>query len=663
MSKLMPLRAALAAGTFLAISGVATAQQDPDKTTDIVLTPGRSPQAIARSGSAITVIRQDEIEKSSSKNLADLLRQVPGVTVVENGGRGQSAFARIRGGEARHTLVMIDGIRANDPSIGAGEFDFASLVAADIERIEVLRGPQSALYGSDASGGVINVITRKGRGGYRGTASIEAGSYGTTLGSASVSGGTKDFDYALSLAGEKGAGFSSYGHRIGRITRTMVAPLENDSFQRLGGAARFGWRPLQGLEVEAGLTSSANRAQYDEAFGRFPDTPSEARARLTTAYVKASLDTFDSRLKHSLTIYGQHSDRDYSSVSYFNFGFGLTRSWDKFAYTGKRYGAEYQGDLKLDQFGKLIFGGKIETDGLSSKTDPLENSFFSPEKFSVTQQTRSAFVLWQLPVGERLDLSFGGRIDDVQNADRFATWRVTGAYRVTETGTKFRASAGTGGKTPSLFQLFSPQYGTRGLEAEHTFGADIGIDQTLLGGRLNLSATLFHTRYRNLIDFSPFDLSTFSYPVCPAAQRFNGCYLNVGRAEMNGAELSADAVLVEGLVTARAAYTHLVAIDQMTGKHLARRPEHEGKFSFRITPIDKLTIEPSVRLVGERYSSNNETLRLAPYARFDIRADYQVHKNLNLYARADNLTNAKYQEVYNYGTTGRAFYAGLRASW
>lgn len=657
-----PLRAALAVGTLVAVSAPVLAQET-EQTSDIVLTPGRSPQAITRSGSAISIIRQDEIEKAASTNLADLLRQMPGVSVVENGGRGQSAFVRIRGGEARHTLVLIDGVRANDPSIGAGEFDFSSLVAADVGRIEVLRGPQSALYGSDAAGGVINVITRKGRGGYRGSASIETGRYGTTVGTAAISGGNKDFDYAFGLAGEKGAGYSAFGYRIGRAERAAGYRFENDAFARLGGSARLGWRPTQDFSIEAGLTSSYNKAQYDEAWGQFPDTPSKANARLTTAFVRASLDSFDNRLKNTLTVYGQYSDRNYSSVSYWDYGFGMGRTWDKYHYNGKRYGAEYQGDLKLDRFGKLIFGGKIETDGLSSRTDPIENSWNMAEKFSVTQQTRSAFALWQLPVGERLDLSFGGRIDDVENADRFATWRMTGAYRITELGTKLRASAGTGGKAPSLFQLFSPQYGTRNLEAEHSFGVDAGFDQTLFGGRLTLSATGFHNRYRNLIDFSPFELGSYSYPVCPTAQRYTGCYINVGRAHMSGVELSGDAILIEGILTAQAAYTHLVAIDKLTDKHLPRRPEHEGRISFRITPIDKLTIEPTVRLVGERYSSANETLRLAPYARFDLRADYQLHKNLNIYVRADNLTNAKYQEVYNYGTTGRAFFAGARATW
>ena len=662
MSMTKPFRAALAAGTFLAISATSHAQ-DADKGADVVLTPGRSAQSIARSGSAVTVIGQEAIEKSSPRSAVDLLRQVPGVSVTENGGPGQSAFVRIRGAEARHTLVLIDGVRANDPSLGAGEFDFASLVPADIERIEVLRGPQSALYGSDAAGGVISIITRKGRGQYRGAASIEAGSYGTTAAKAAISGGGQNYDFALSLAGVKGAGFSTYGYRIGRITRTWPGKLENDSFQRLGGSARLAVRPADGIEIEAGLTSGANRTQYDEAWGQFPDTPSLARSRLSSAYLKASVDSFDNRLKNSFTLFGSQTDRDYSSISYSDFGFGQTRTWDKYDYLGKRLGFEYQGDLKLDSYGKLIFGARIEEESLTSRTIPIENSWNMAERFSARQQTRSLFALYQLPVGERLDLSFGARLDDTEKADRFATWRLTGAYRITETGTKFRASAGTGGKAPSLFQLYSPQYGTRTLEAEHSIGADVGVDQALLGGRLNLSATAFHNRFSNLIDFSPFSLATFTYPVCPVAQRFNGCYINVAKAETNGLELAADAVLVEGVLTARASYTHLVAIDQQTGKHLARRPEHEGKFSFRITPVAGLTIEPSVTLVGERWSSANETLRLAPYARFDLRADYQLHKNLNLYVRADNLTNARYQEVHNYGTTGRAVFAGARATW
>jgi len=661
MSVKRPGRAALAAGLIVVCPLIAAAQQPaPDPVSagaDIVLTPSRSPQAIQRAGSAITVIRGEDIEKAPVRSTADIFRAVPGVFVTEDGGPGQAARLRIRGGEARHTLVLVDGMRANDPSNGAAEFDLNTLVAGDIERIEVLRGPQSALYGSDALGGVVNIITRKGRGGPKFSAGIESGSYGTTSGRAAVSGGTADFDYALSLAGSRGAGFSAYGYRIGRITSALARPLENDAFQRLGGAMKFAWRPAEGIEIETGLTSSFNRAQYDAAyyhplFSTEPDTENRATSRLTTAYTRLSATAFDGTLKNALTLYANHSSRNYDSYTYFNFGFGIGRGRNIYDYTGQRFGAEYQGDLSLGAFGKLTFGGGLHEDRLETRSRNILLTTIDRE--TARQQTRSLFALYQLPVGERFDLSLGGRYDDVGDGERFLTWRATGAYRIAETGTKLRASAGTGGKAPSLFQRYSPLYGTRTLESEKAIGVDAGIDQTLLGGRLALSATGFATRLTNLIDFS--------FGGCPPAQPF-GCYLNVGRANMSGVELSANAVLIEGMLTARASYTHLSAVDERTDKRLARRPEHSGVVSLNFKPFEGFTIEPSVRLVGERFSSTGETQRLAPYARFDVSADYRLNKEVALFVRGENLTNARYQEVYDYGTAGRSVYLGLRGSW
>ncbi|HRK23746.1 MAG TPA: TonB-dependent receptor [Beijerinckiaceae bacterium] len=661
MSKPCAIRAAFAAG-LIVFSSLSQAQQStPDQ--DIVLTPGRSPQALARSGSAVSIIRSEELEKASPRSTADLLRQIPGVSVTEAGGPGQAATVRIRGSEARHTLVLIDGVRANDPSTGAAEFDFNALVPGDIERIEVLRGPQSALYGSDAVGGVVNIITRKGRGPTRGYASLEGGSYGSSAGKVGLSGGNQTFDYALALSGARGAGFSAYGYRIGRITAWQPAGLENDAFARLGANARFGWRPVEGLSFDAGITSSINNAQYDAAFGARPDTPSYARARLTSQFLRSQFDLFGGRLRNSVTLFANQTDRSYRDISYFDFGFGLIREWDRYSYAGRRLGAEYQGDLALDSYGKLIFGARIEDESLTIRTQPIETLFNTASREHARQQTRSLFALYQLPIGNRLDLSFGARIDDVGKADRFATWRLTGAYRIDETGTKVRASIGTGGKAPSLFQLYSPQYGTPRLEAERSIGVDAGIDQSLFGGRLTLSATAFHNRISNLIDFSPYSLVSFTYPACPVSQQFSGCYLNVGKAQTLGVELSGDAVLIEGLLTARAAYTNLVARDLATGLALARRPGHEGRVSFRMTPLDGLTIEPSVQLVGQRFSSAGERLKLAPYARFDLAIDYRINPAFSVFARGENLTGAKYQEIYNYGTTGRAAYAGIRAQW
>lgn len=666
MSTPRPLRAAFAAGlclfTYGNLSEIALAQGvQPEP--DIVLSPGRTPQSIQRSGSAISVIRADSIEKSSPKSMADLLREVPGLSLTENGGPGQTMNVRIRGADSRNTLVLIDGIRVNDPSVGSGEFDFASLVPADIERIEVLRGPQSALYGSDAIGGVVNVITSKGRGAARGFAAIEAGRYGTTAGKAGISGGNKDFDYSLSISGAKGSGFSTYGYRIGRARAQQAWPLENDAYARLGGAARFAWRPAEGVEIETGLSSNATDSQYDAGFGRFPDTPNRAKIRLNSAFLRASLDAFEGRLKNTFTVFGNQTDRSYDSITYSVLAGRTLPDFSRFSYFGSRKGLEYQGDLKLDQFGKLIFGAKWEQEELSSRIKPVMSAFTLPARERADQVTRSLFALYQLPIGDRTDISAGGRIDSTENGATFRTWRLTGAHRITEFGTKLRASAGTGGKAPTLFQTRSALYGTPSLLPEESFGMDVGVDQTLFGGRVMLSATAFHNRLNNLIDFSPFDLTNFTYPICPLRQRLDGCFINVAKAEINGFEFSANAVLVEGFLHMKAAYTHMEAIDLATRKHLPRRPEHEGRVGFVITPIDRLSIEPTVFMVGKRWSSQNEMQVLRPYARLDVLANYQINNNFSVFARGENLNNAKYQEIYNYGTAGRAVYVGAKAVW
>jgi vitamin B12 transporter len=208
----------LAAVSLFASSTTALAQTVT--LPDVVVTATRTPQPIQRAGSAITVITAEEIERaavSPTRSVDDLFRRVPGVSLTQAGGPGQVQTVRIRGGDVRHTLVLIDGIRVNDPVSTGREFDFANLVLADIERIEVLRGPQSALYGSDALGGVINIITRRGRGAPRASVAIEGGSFNTKEARGSVSGGNERVDFSVGFAGLDTDGFSAFGYRIPRL--------------------------------------------------------------------------------------------------------------------------------------------------------------------------------------------------------------------------------------------------------------------------------------------------------------------------------------------------------------------------------------------------------------------------------------------------------------
>ncbi|MCB8822283.1 TonB-dependent receptor plug domain-containing protein [Microvirga rosea] len=654
MSSRCLLAASVSFCALLSVEAQAQSVAEPTLIPDIVVTATRSPQAISRAGSSISVITGEEIAKESPKNITNVLRRSPGLSVTETGGPGGTTAVRIRGAEARHTLVLIDGVRVNDPSSGSGEFDFANLEAVDIERIEVLRGPQSALYGSDALGGVINIITRKGKT-PRAVVSAEGGSYGTKATRAAVSGSSGPVNYAFSATGYDTAGFSRYGYRIGRIERLRAWPLEADSAVRLGASGRVGIALSPDAQLEVGGYSSYNGAQYDAGFGSAPDTPSQSQQRLFEGHTKLTFNTFEGILRNTFLVSGSRTNRHYRDVSYF--GAPLVTNWSNTGYTGDRVSAEYQGDLRLGTFGLLTFGAKLERERfVSSARDVLPVASLPRVTDDASRDTRSIYALHQITLFENLHLSFGGRLDAIEDGDRFGTWRATAAYEFPTYGTTLRASVGTGAKAPSLFQLYDPIYGVADLSPERSIGADIGLDQRLLDDRLTLSTTFFANRFKDLIDFS------FDPAACPPSNP-SGCYLNIARARTSGVELSADVDVIPTLLRVKAVYTHTDAFDLETHLRLARRPQDEGRLGLIVTPIAGLSIEPTVIFVGKRYSSKDEQNELASYARFDIYADYKINETFSMYARAENLTNARYQDVYNYGTAGRSFYAGLRATW
>jgi vitamin B12 transporter len=308
--------------------------------------------------------------------------------------------------------------------------------------------------------------------------------------------------------------------------------------------------------------------------------------------------------------------------------------------------------------GALTYGAKVEHEIANTYTTSiLPTPGGKVPVLGATQDTRSLFALWHLPIGERLDLTAGGRVDDVAEVARFETWRTTAAYRFTETGTKLRASAGTGAKAPTLFQLYSPTNGTPTLVPEQSFGYDAGIDQALFGGRVNVSVTGFENSFKQLIEF---DNSPLTGPgSTPTAQH----YVNVARAATSGLEVGGDVEVLPGYFRIKAAYTNLRAKDLRTNLTLARRPEHLANLAFSFTPLPEWLIEPRVTFVSKRYNSAGEAGLLNPYARVDIYTEYRFLPNWKTFVRAENVLNEHYQEVLNYGTTGPAVYAGLSGTW
>ena len=630
------LRAALMAGAALYV--LPTFAQDSSQ--DLVITPNRTPMSIQQIGSSVSVITQDEIEKQGNKSLRDILDGQPGVTVTESGGPGGAVSVNMRGANTNHTAVLVDGVRVNDPTSVSGDLDLSIVPLQTIERIEIVRGPQSALYGSDAIGGVINIITKKGeKGPPRWTYRAEGGSYGTYSNKLSVAGATQDTNYNLSLHQFHTDGFQRFGYRVARLAD--LNPNGADPMNRLGGSGKVSKKLNDWLTIETGFNITRERLQYDSGpLSEDPLAPNPQKGTLASAYQKAIAE--NGPFRTTLTAFETKINRDFWLATK-STAFGDTN--DHFTYSGTRLGGELQEDVKLGQYGMFTGGLRYESERASGEEYGTE--------YQKRQTTRSAYVLHQIDLFEKLHLSTGGRVDDVSGSGTFATYRLTAAYDFTST-TRVRASYGTGAKAPSLYQLyFAPPYNNPNLKPEKSQGYDVGIEQSFLDGDGRASLTYFSNRIDNLI----------------VGDAITWVPYNVAKATTSGVETSLSYNLIPGWANLKSAYTLLETRDEDTGLRLLRRPRHSARLSVAVTPTKELTIEPILRYVGERsdkYSSlavSGATVVLKAYGRFDVAADYKLNDRISFFARAENLTNAKYEDVYNYGTAGRSGYAGLQVTW
>ncbi len=598
----------------LAVIAAASAAR-ADSVPSIVVTPYYVPTSIARAGSTVTVISREQIARSSAGSVAALLRSVPGVTVNEFGGAGGQALVNLRGAEPGHTLVLIDGIRANDPASARDEFDFALLSLTDVERIEVLRGPQSALYGSDAMGGVINIITRRpAGGGIAASATAGGGSYGTRFTRLSASGGSGPFSLAASGTYFANDGFSRVGDRDAG---------EPDGTEKYAGTVRGAVDGPNGGRFDFGLAGFHQASEIDKS--ATVDAAGYTSTRdLFSGFGRITLPVLDGRYTHALTGFATRTTRVFVEP---------TRD---FFYRANDIGLEYQGTLSLGDMGSLLVGGRFEQITASETRTDKASPVFDDKSL-----TYAGYLLWQVPVDAHLNLSFAGRYDGAVGADGFTTGRFTAVYDLPAVETRIRGSIGTGAKRPTAFQLsYNPA-----LMPETSVGADLGVERTLFDGRTTVSATGFWNRFHDLIDFD--------------GDFLTGTYKNIANAETAGVEVAVAAVIVPGVLTGSAAYTYLCARDLATGLPLERRPAHSGTVGLTYTGVENLEATLSATLVGGRFNDDEATVWLAPYTRVDLAASYQVNESTSVFARVENVLNATYQEVSGYNTAGLSAYAGL----
>jgi vitamin B12 transporter len=593
--------------------------------------------------SSVTVINRQQLEQQQLRTLPDALSTVPGLNVVQTGSPGGFTSVFLRGTNPNHTKFIIDGIDVSDPSLFNRVFDLGQMLTGDVERIEVLRGPQSGLYGADALGGVISVISKRGEGPPTWSFTTEGGSFSTFNQRASFGGSGANYNYQFNV---------DHFH-AGSVP---VTPLEllppgqariNDYFDAKQYSTKLGatvseWLTLNYVAryIDAKLRSTGDN--FLTAAGTPADKQSEQVVHKFFTRGEAVLDPFNGRF-----------------VSYF--GVNWTDNWNRFfdpygfegpvtISKGDRIRYDYRGDLKLAPNATVIFGGSDETES------------FRQGSLNKSSNLKGAFVELQADYQKTFFLVANGRVDDDEFFGSHSTYRIAPAVIMPLTETKFRASYGTGFKVPTLvqkFQDFPPTFfANPNLRPESSLGWDLGFEQPLWDKRALVGLTWFNNHITDLIESGPTGetviIDGFEIPV---QKNFN-----IGNANTHGIEAFA-AVNVTDRIKLRTDYTYTRAIDADTGLELRRRPKHKWSLQALWNPIDPLTLSATLVHVGDWVDSSRNGLIVplnAPgYTVVNVAANYQVNPNLKTFARIDNLFNEHYQNPTGFLRPGIGAYAGV----
>jgi vitamin B12 transporter len=652
------IRCAAAAVALAAFASNSRSETAADGGLDeIVVTATRSPQPESRIGNSITVIDAAALRDSQQPALADLVATVPGVSFSRNGGIGELTSVFIRGSNSDETVVLIDGVQLTDPWSTAGGVFFDNLMTAGAGRIEILRGAQSTLYGSQAMGGVINIISAEPTSPLGGDISIEGGSHGTGYLTGEVGG--KD-DALLWKLGANWYGTSGFP-----VHDQVFGGGRNDAAQ-VGGAngrIRYDFTPQVQIDLRANYSQGrVDTDGYDTATGAFGDDNEYSKKNQFVGYAGLTVATADRSFTNRIAVqYTDSAQHEYDPGPRYPAAYYANGDLETFYGSGHIAREEYQGTWVLDSQWHAVFGLQHEQSTISSDTPAFD---YSPAPVEDSAKIDSGYVQLQGEVAPGLVLTAGERYDrhsefgDHSTGQLAAAWSLGGA-------TILRASFGQGFKAPSLYQLYSANgIGNTTLRPETATSWDAGIEQHALDDALSLTATYFHRDSHDLIDFFNCPVFEGGSPQCVAAV-FGGYYANIDEARVHGVELQAVYRPVTALTLA-ANYTQ-TATENLSpgayGNQLPRRARDAANASASYLFASGLSATVAERYAGRSFDDVANTTPLGGYVLTDLRLGCQLNERLELYGRIDDATGKRYETAYRYGTPGRVVFAGLRAQF
>lgn len=627
------------------VLATASAADRPPET--IVVTASRIPVPLSAVGSSISVIDREQIERRESAFAIDLLRNVPGVAISQSGSIGSQTQLRMRGAEANQVLVLIDGIEANDPA-GNAEFAFENLGTWDIDRIEVVRGAQSGLWGSDALAGVINVITRQPDEALSVSGFGEGGSFGTWSAGTRISGALLGTRAGLSVSSIDSDG-----------TNSSRSGGEDDGYENRTASLAVLAAPTDKLDLAFNGRYSDIHKEFDSVSwltGLPADTRDETDMSLGYFGATATLSLLEDRWIQSLRAAWTRSDTDNSNE------LGANGETD-----ADRFGFYWQSTYHFTPVSDRSAGNSLtlavdhEREDFSQRGAP--GPWGDPNQDESDRNTAVVAEGLFSPLS-RVSISLSARHDDNSSFDNINTYRATTAWTDETTGTRLHAALGRGQKAPTFIErygYFPGQFtGNPDLKPERSTAWELGIDQAFAGIGARLGLTYFHADMQNEIYGYAFDEETFQTTAVNLP----------GTSKRRGVEVTAMAQPLPSLkLSATYTYTDATEPDAETGEDVReiRRPRHTGSLGADWSSRDgRLELNANLSYTGTRNddywppSFIKETVELGAYKLASLAATWRLNDATRIYTRIDNLFDTSYEDVYGYNTPGVGAYAGLR---